>query len=150
MRVRRRLARLALAVAVSFSSAGLLVVSATPAQAVGCYGDYCSGQDPQATGCANDAITVAASNQDTYSLQLRWSPTCQTNWARLVIYPAGMWHLTADATLSAVQNTGYTQWTTTYSEGTYWTPMIYSPVHCVKATVQNNHAPYNYDETACV
>jgi Protein of unknown function (DUF2690) len=111
---------------------------------VTCYGDYCSGQDPVATGCYRDAITLAAVQVDTGAgmLELRWSPTCQTNWARWDQYPTG-WcmNCTPDALL-AVQDTGYTQELDWFDNGTVpadgstsWTPMIYSPVHKVYAEV---------------
>jgi len=99
---------------------------------VGCYGDYCSGKDPVSTGCANGAITVSATNFAGGRLELRWSPICKSNWARMEIYPGGFAY-----TLSAVQDTGYSQneqWAAgTPGPGTYWTYMIYSPVHRVQA-----------------
>lgn len=97
----------------------------TPAaQAVTCYGDYCSGQDPEATACAADGRTVVSARiPGTYAyVELRWSPTCRTNWARTT------WSGDAQNALRALQcATGYTQ---RYSStnGTYsWTKMIYSP-----------------------
>jgi hypothetical protein len=108
------------------------LVGATSASAVTCWGDYCSGKWPDATGCATGAVTTSARDFRGGRLELRWSPTCKTNWARLQIYPGGFAY-----TLSAVQDTGYTQsvqWPAgTPSPGTYWTPMIYSPVRLVQA-----------------
>ena len=108
------------------------------AASVSCYGDYCSGQDPVATGCAADAVTFAWKDLSGARLDLRWSPTCKTEWARWQQYPVGiksdtLWEL------SAVQDTGYTQsksYDTSPDYGTTWTTwthMIYSPVHLVKA-----------------
>jgi hypothetical protein len=108
------------------------IVAAPAAMAASCYGDYCSGRLPEQTGCAADAVTVSATNFSGGRLELRWSPTCKTNWARLQIYSGGFAY-----TLSAVQDTGYAQnvqWPAgTPGPGTYWTPMIYSPVHRVQA-----------------
>ena len=111
---------------------------------VSCYGDYCSGQQPDTTGCDKDAVTVASVEVDNGAgrVDLRWPPTCQTNWARWQQYPTGLClNCTPDA-LVAVQDTGYTQkldWfdngTSPADGGTYWTPMIYSPVHKVYAGV---------------
>lgn len=106
------------------------------AASVSCYGDYCSGQDPVSTGCAVDAQTLAWLDLSGARLELRWSPTCQTEWARWQQYPIGM-KSDIPMTLAAVQDTGYTQ-SITYDingpgVGTTWTPMIYSPVHLVKA-----------------
>jgi hypothetical protein len=122
--------------AAAFAGIGMGTVSfASPASAsVSCYGDYCSGQDPMATGCANDAVTFSYATFAGGRLDLRWSPTCKTEWARLQIYPGGFAYV-----LSAVQDTGYTQskqWAAgTPGPGTYWTNMIYSPVHKVQARV---------------
>lgn len=118
------------------------VAVATPAQAaVTCYGDYCSGQDPMATHCGDDATTVRWKDLPGERLELRWSPTCKTNWARLVVYPTGL-GCVGGGDLVARQDTGYTQhsWLGVYicyiSTATpYWTPMIYSPVHLVRAEI---------------
>lgn len=120
--------------------AALITVStASPAHAdVGCWGDYCSGMDPQATGCSADAITVAFVDIEAARLELRWSPTCKTNWARYQQYPRGWYLGSAPVELRAVQDTGYTQRLDYGVNGvedgsTTWTPMIYSPVRWVHA-----------------
>src|SRR3569833_2203729 len=66
-----------------------LTPAATASAAVGCYGDYCSGQDPQVTGCAADSQTVAFDDLSGARIEVRWSPTCKTNWARWQQYPVG-------------------------------------------------------------
>jgi len=123
-----------------------VTLAASPAQAAGCYGDFCSSTDPQSTGCSADGRIVASA--DVYggraTLQLRWSPTCKTNWARLYIYPSNQWF--PSGTLIARQSTGYTQTRgipSTQGERTHWTPQIYSPSYCVRAE-------YNGISTACV
>ncbi len=116
------------------------------ASTVTCYGDYCSGQDPMATGCADDAVTVAFKQMDDGRMELRWSPTCKTNWARYEQYPFGSFASEVPLALVAVQDTGYTQSISWFEGdnvqpievGTYWTPMIYSPVHKVYAAVALN------------
>jgi hypothetical protein len=104
-----------------------------PASAATCWGDWCSGRDPQATGCANDAYTVAhARIPGTYTnIELRWSPSCKTEWARV---PAS-WGKSYPSNLRAVQpSTGYSQIGVVASNGTYsWTRQIYSPSRCVYA-----------------
>jgi hypothetical protein len=121
---------------------------AVAASNVTCYGDYCSGQDPKVTHCADDAVTFAAIADDKGSglLDLRWSPTCKTEWARWQQYPTGWCVVCAPLMIRAVQDTGYAQvlefqgddhpTATAEAGGTYWTPMIYSPVHLVHAEVQ--------------
>lgn len=117
---------------------GVLTIIAMPrANAVTCYGDYCSGKDPQTSGCSAGAYTVASKAFQNGILEIRWSPTCKTNWARVTVYPIG-WAvlIPTPIRLSAIQDTGYTQqvnWDVQVGEGTYWTPMIYSPVRRVKA-----------------
>lgn len=147
-----RLPRCVVGFAIATASAISPLVFAQPAGAVGCYGDYCSGQDPEASGCAADAQTVAWYDDQGARLELRWSPTCQSNWAKFILYPQGTTYV-KDATLSAVQDTGYTQSTGVGSffnneTTTYWTPMIYSPVRCVKA-VYNAQNGFSHAETAC-
>lgn len=117
---------------------GALVVAPAPqANAVGCWGDYCSGTDPSTTGCAADAFTVTAYQTGTYRMEVRWSPTCKTNWTRLTVYPHP-WQWGATYGLKAVQDTGYLKQTTAYDRDyatgiqTYWTPQIYSPVKKVR------------------
>ena len=109
---------------------GVLFVGIQPAGAVGCWGDWCSGTDPQATGCAADAYTVASAfhSGTGFLVELRWSPTCKTNWARVNTRNPG-W-------VKAVQSTGYTQWgTLTTSNSPYsWSRQIYSPYKCVSAS----------------
>jgi hypothetical protein len=137
-RPRRLLAGL---LAVLTLAAVFTVAPARPAQAVSCYGDYCSGKDPQASGCSADARMVAV--EGVYGtggeswVELRWSPTCKTNWARVNF---------AATSVKAVQSTGYTQ---TYSgtNGSYWwSAMIYSPTLCVKAVVSGG---WGVTQTAC-
>ncbi|MGW2831183.1 DUF2690 domain-containing protein [Streptomyces sp. NPDC001286] len=143
MRIRGIIAAVAVAFAATVTAP---VVTASQAQAdVGCYGDYCSGQDPMSTHCGDDAQTVAWSDLVAARLEVRWSPTCKTEWARYQQYPRGWYLGSSPMVLHAVQDTGYTQ-TYTFPNadagggaedgGTYWTPMIYSPVHKVHAELE--------------
>jgi hypothetical protein len=138
----RRLGTIAVVVTLILLVAiGVEQVTAPKAHAasVTCYGDYCSGQDPKTTGCAADAVTLAWKDLSGARLDLRWSPTCKTEWARWQQYPLGI-KSDMPMQLGAVQDTGYTQ-SITYDVngpgvGTTWTPMIYSPVHLVKAVAK--------------
>lgn len=52
-------------------------------------GDSCNGENPQTynadgTICANDATTVSSQVYQGDTLQLRYSPACQTIWGRVV------------------------------------------------------------------
>ena len=120
----------------------LFVIAPTPAFAVSCYGDYCSGQDPLSTGCSADAYTVHTASvygtNGASTVEIRWSPTCKTNWARV------NWVTT---NVKAVQQTGYTQGYSSNNGTTAWSKMIYSPTLCVKAVTWGN---WGTTETACV
>lgn len=151
---RGRRVRVMSAILAAFAVMSIAEIStAGTASAVSCYGDYCSGQDPQASGCANDAYTVASRPFANTGgvLELRWSPTCKTNWARL----STTWVNPTPNALYVVQGgTGYTQRGARYSgSGFSWTAMIYSPVRCVTAVWLG--APYGDgssggSSTACV
>lgn len=119
-------AKVILGVAVAF---GVVMVPQAHAAAVTCWGDYCSGQDPQATHCADDAYTVASAwDPNGAYLELRWSPTCRTNWARVNGAPQ------PDRWIKVVQpSTGYTQWGNLGNGVNTWSRQIYSPTRCVYA-----------------
>ena len=68
----------------AMSSEALATTHAATAPAAPCSGFGCDGYDPNADGCATGA-TVPTSVTNSYgTLQLRWSPTCKTNWGRLI------------------------------------------------------------------
>ncbi|MET8280579.1 DUF2690 domain-containing protein [Micromonospora sp. NPDC005174] len=131
--------------AVALGLSGTIAVG-SPALAVSCYGDYCSGQDPEASGCSADATTTASARiWGTYSyIELRWSPTCKTNWARV---PAS-WGTSYPSQVQAFQcATGYNQSGVSASNASYsWSRMIYSPKLGVSARWTG--AP-GYTSTAC-
>lgn len=88
----RRLAVTLAAVAVAFG-AGVLQPSAAHAEATYC-GAACNGKDPQTytarvgvslVYCATDAITVRTAYNSSHGMTvtLRYSPKCQTVWARV-------------------------------------------------------------------
>lgn len=114
--------------------------------AVGCWGDYCSGQDPHGTGCDADARTLASdySYGTPYAVELRWSPTCKTEWARVSAHawPGG-------DSLGVVQpSTGYSQGYSSRNSDYVWSRMIYSPTRCVYAWWQDQG--WDYAQTSCV
>ena len=132
------------AVAALAGAAALTMTASTASSAEACWGDYCSGRDPVATGCANDAYTVAHVQLPWVAqrLDLRWSPRCKTNWARMYLDAHPAW-------LRAVQLPGgYTQGFSTSGGGNSWSKMIYSPVKCVYAEVQTQI--WGRYRTACV
>lgn len=62
---------------------GTATVSSLPAQAApACTYAACNGLDPQATGCANDAVTKLDLVASGIIAELRWSASCHTFWTR--------------------------------------------------------------------
>jgi hypothetical protein len=78
--------------AITLTAIPIILAAATlPARAAGCSGMSCDGQDPVQTGCVNGAYTVASdyiyeSGVVIGRVDLRYSPTCKTNWARTISY----------------------------------------------------------------
>jgi uncharacterized protein DUF2690 len=138
-----------LAVCVALASIALIVTPASPAHAASCWGDWCSGLDPQASGCSADAKTVASANVPGLTgetVELRWSPTCKTNWTR-TNFSNFEW-------LRAIQpSTGYTQGYSTNNDQFWWSKQIYSPTRCVYGSVMVTLPPlgrWGETQTACV
>lgn len=135
---------LATGLALSTACGYVLIFGQASARAVSCYGDYCSGRDPLATGCSADGRSVAHVQLPWVQqrLELRWSPRCKTNWARMLYDPNPSW-------LRAVQpSTNYTQQLIGRDGTNSWSAMIYSPSRCVYAEVQT--AVWGRYKTACV
>lgn len=84
MSIRRMLAAL-----ISGALLACFAVFATPVTASaatsGCYGASCNGLDP-AGRCDGDAISVASKSVSYGLLELRYSPSCKSNWTRYVPY----------------------------------------------------------------
>ncbi len=93
---------------------------------VTCSGNGCNGLDPEQTGCAADAYTVKVSGGTvsfrTGSVELRYSPSCGTNWAR-VFSTVGNARLTV-----SIRRTNDGLFYFTVGSGTrLWSPMVYAP-----------------------
>lgn len=129
------------AAAVAALTLSAALVNVPSASAVTCYGDYCSAKDPQASGCSADAKTIATAyiygSGGTSWVNLRWSPTCKTNWAQSNVITSN---------IKAVQTGGYTQGYSTNNGATSWSKMIYSPTLCVKASISG---AWGVTQTAC-
>ena len=50
---------------------------------VTCSGEGCDGQNPATAGCGADAYTVQTAVFGNSYVELRYSPTCGTNWSRV-------------------------------------------------------------------
>ncbi|MFB7588197.1 DUF2690 domain-containing protein [Streptomyces sp. NPDC056169] len=73
----RRFATVGSALAMAASS--LLLATSPASAAESCYAAQCEGKDPAATVCQSDARTVGTTE---WNVELRYSPTCRTAWAR--------------------------------------------------------------------
>jgi hypothetical protein len=134
---RRILARLGIGAAtVALASAPLAAMaSTTPHTWTSCSNKGCNGQDPVASGCSQTfearairRAPIMNGGQTVGWVELRWSPFCGNNWAR-VVSTSGSQPLTAVATRAD----GAKQW----GKGTgtaVWTPMIFGRDLCVSAT----------------
>jgi hypothetical protein len=83
MRIRKRVAARA---AVVFGAVGLSVLAATGGAQAYTY----DGQDPSSTGCSSGASTVASAamysgGYRVATIELRYSLSCHTGWARLTL-----------------------------------------------------------------
>jgi hypothetical protein len=133
--IRRPVRAATISVLLAFLSvAASLIASPVSAYAVGCFGLGCDGKDPQAMGCNDSRVytTRTYQNRNVYTgawvatTELRWSPTCQTNWVRVTsrVGVVGM-SAYADRTSDVRQ---------VWMSGTYqigWTDMLYAPTTTV-------------------
>jgi hypothetical protein len=69
----------------------LMLFASGPALAASCSDASCEGLDPAATGCSADAYVAASAtlyrqsdNAAVGTLQLKYSPTCGTNWIKVI------------------------------------------------------------------
>ena len=107
--------------------------------------DFCNGQDPSSTGCANDGQTIASFVvKDSYPSgsavaynELRWSAKCGTNWVRMTATVGFSFTMKAKILNYCSGSPNYGS--PNYSASTYnppagtviWTPMIYAPHNSV-------------------
>ena len=90
---------------------------------VPCSAKGCNGQDPLMTGCAADARTVQTAVLSTAFVQLRYSPTCGTNWGR-VISRVSLGHL-----FVRIERIDGLSYFGSISTGTLmFSPMVYAPL----------------------
>lgn len=95
---------------------------------VACSGEGCDGLDPAVTGCAADAYTVQTAVFSNSYVELRYSPTCKTNWGR-VTSKVGPTFL--EIRIQRVDGLTYT-----FSGGNYnyaYSAMVYAPQLAARA-----------------
>jgi Protein of unknown function (DUF2690) len=137
--------------------AGMLVLAvlapAVPVQAAGCSGSGCDGKDPVVMGCSGDAYTVtsadirSANGQTIGRVDLRWSPSCRTNWGRTVSYvgSTNLFVMLTYCNNSEVPGTYYQLPGTTSVYGN----MKYNTTVRAKGAFGLNHASDLYAITGC-
>jgi hypothetical protein len=73
--------------ALALVAATVTIGTPSASAADSCYGSSCVGLDPSNTTCANDAKSIASKDIRGYGLlEMRWSRSCNTGWARYVNY----------------------------------------------------------------
>ena len=99
---------MAFAVLVILATALVALPKAANATMGGCYGSGCNGLNPSGR-CDSDAITVASMATSWGQLDLRYSPSCKSNWGRYTPYARS-------ASFFATQGKGI------YARVTVWNP----------------------------
>lgn len=106
--------------------------------------DNCNGEDPTATGCDRDAKTVDTETwYNGIPLELRWSPHCKTNWARVSqnlnrSMGPGVWVTYGDSDPLGSRMETFKLYK---GGGRVWSLMLYAPHNCVTAWLGVNMPP---------
>ncbi len=113
------------------------IATATGQPIATCPGNGCNGLDPVSTGCARDGITVRTTGGTvsfrTGTIQLRYSPTCGTNWGRVFSIVGN-----TQLTVSIRRNDGLFYFTV--GSGTrLWSPMVFARGVKAQACGSANH-----------
>jgi hypothetical protein len=130
-----------------------LFFSTPPVAAAGCSGTGCDGKDPVQMGCSGDAYTVNSadirnsSNQVIGRVDLRWSPSCKTNWGKVVSYvgSANLFVMLTYCNDSEVSGTYYQLSGSTSVFG----DMKYNTTVRAKGAFGLNHASDMFASTGC-
>jgi uncharacterized protein DUF2690 len=86
--ITRYLAPVGIAAVLAFGNGALSPVRAAAST---CYGATCNQVDPNGTSCTSDAYTVQSVWHNDYRVDLRYSPSCNANWGRIV-FTTQTWH----------------------------------------------------------
>jgi len=90
----------------------------------------CDRKDPVAGGCAADAYTVPGFTR-THSwgtIELRWSPSCQTNWTRFTAGYSAVWDISVERQQTKTQTHLRVSNVVHVNGGGQWyTDMVYAP-----------------------
>ena len=95
---------------------------------VTCSANGCNGLNPATTGCSADAFTVQTAVFSNSRVELRYSPTCRTNWGRVTS--------TVGATSLIIRIQRIDNLTYTFSGGNFtfaFVAMVYAPTVAARA-----------------
>jgi hypothetical protein len=131
----KRLKSLLIAGLVAGFSAVVLPLTAAPAGAqplVTCSNYGCDGWDPSQSGCSASASTPVPArqiydhaNRHLGQIELRYSSTCRTVWARVTNYISDAGNGFITRTDGAQEACGISSWSTTMGGYSCYTPMLY-------------------------
>jgi hypothetical protein len=117
----KRLATIALGLAVTVAGLAFAPAAQAAPSTAGCYGASCQGLDPADQGCGG-AYTVGSVSTPQVYVELRYSPVCNANWARISSSSPGTWFYTQDCI------TGYnTQFSIPSGYASGWSDMVNGP-----------------------
>ncbi|MFI5916881.1 DUF2690 domain-containing protein [Dactylosporangium sp. NPDC051541] len=123
MRTARRIGLKAALLVVLTTSIATIALQA-PASAAACSGASCYGRNPEGL-CSSDATGLLGrdyiNGSSSFRVELRYSPSCQAGWMRLIVYPgSGGSGFAMSAWNQGGPSTGFAQ----SNSGTSWTNMI--------------------------
>ncbi|MFI9271070.1 DUF2690 domain-containing protein [Kitasatospora sp. NPDC052896] len=105
MMIRARYSPALVALLLAVGGLSSIPALSTAAHAASCSGGSCPGLDPVAAGCDDDAITVATTTVAGTTVELRWSGSCNANWAEAQT-TADLATIEVHNALEEVQSTG--------------------------------------------
>lgn len=133
MKIKRRLTMAAAAAAMAL---GGVLLAAVPANA-----NPLDGTDPNATGCASGASTIGSYyatdglGHNVGLMEVRYSPSCGTNWVRFTNYVGGYATKHVAIAPSAGYEPGAVVNTTDPGAVVSYSNQIYAPTSCIDAQV---------------
>jgi hypothetical protein len=90
----------------------------------------CDRVDPIAGGCSGDAYSVPGfvRSNSWGTVELRWSPSCQTNWTRFTAGYSSVWDISVERQATSSQTHLRVGDVVNVNGGSWWyTNMVYAP-----------------------
>lgn len=106
------------------AAAALTLLMAPDAQAASCSGTGCNGKDPVAAGCSGSTTVADTAPMFTGGkAELRWSPSCRTNWVRISNYSGG----DSALRITVWSSQGNVGFIAPGTPGNHWGNMVFAP-----------------------